>query len=326
MEDKPRYSRTSDILELLILMQAKPLGISINDIMQNFNVSRRTAERMRDSILNICPQITEIENPRSREKFWGFNGGYLNEIISFTPDEIANLEKMKKYQEENGFEDKQKILEQTINKIKALGRKYSTKLDNALEILLETEGYAVKQVPKYKIDLKLLETVRSSMKSNKKIKAKYNGKNKVLSPYGLIYGEKIYLIGVEEEKGTNPYCYLLHKFSEVNMTDKVFDKGDFNLDEFSKKSFGVYQGECFDVKLLFSKNVAEDVLNYHFHSTQKLKRNEDGSVTVKFKASGDKEIMWHLFKWGEDVKILAPNVLKKEYVEILKQVLKKQEE
>ena len=136
MEDKPRYSRTSDILELLILMQAKPLGISINDIMQNFNVSRRTAERMRDSILNICPQITEIENPRSREKFWGFNGGYLNEIISFTPDEIANLEKMKKYQEENGFEDKQKILEQTINKIKALGRKYSTKLDNALEIPL----------------------------------------------------------------------------------------------------------------------------------------------------------------------------------------------
>ena len=53
MQDKPRYSRISDILQLLVLMQSRPLGVTIQDIQREFNVSRRTAERMRESITNI---------------------------------------------------------------------------------------------------------------------------------------------------------------------------------------------------------------------------------------------------------------------------------
>ena len=326
MEDKPRYSRTTDIVELMILMQSRVQGVSLNDIMKEFGVSRRTAERMRDSLMLAVPQVEEIENFKSREKYWGFPTAYMREIISFTPEEIANLENLKKYQQEQGTEDKAKIIEQTINKIRALSRKKLPQFDNAIEILMQTEGFVIQQTPRHKFDLNMLETIREAMTSNKKISAKYNNKNKVLAPYGLIYGAKVYLIGVEEDKGTNPYCYLLHKFSEVKITDETFNKGNFNLEEFSKKSFGVYQGECFDVKLLFSKNVADDVLNYNFHSTQKIKKNDDGSVTVKFKASGDREILWHLFKWGEDVKIISPNTLKKEYIEMLENTLLNQKE
>ena len=56
----------------------------------------------------------------------------------------------------------------------------------------------------------------------------------------------------------------------------------------------------------------------------KVKENEDGSVTVKFKASGELEILWHIFKWGDSVKIVAPTKLKKMYVEYLENVLKAQ--
>ena len=76
------------------------------------------------------------------------------------------------------------------------------------------------------------------------------------------------------------------------------------------------------VELLFTPDVAEDVLNFSFHPTQKVKQNDDGSVTVKFKASGELEILWHIFKWGDKVKILAPTKLKKMYVEYLENVLK----
>ena len=326
MEDKPRYSRTTDILSLMILMQSRVQGVTLNDIMKEFSVSRRTAERMRDSLMLAVPQIEEIENFKTREKYWGFPNSYMREIISFTPEELANLEKLKEYQKEQGFEDKEKILEQTINKIRALSRKNLPKIDNALEIIMQTEGFAVKQMPKHKIDTELIETVRNAMKENKKIKAKYNDKDKVLAPYGLIYGSKVYLIGVEEDKGTEPYCYLLHKFSEIKLTNETFDKGDFNLDKFSKKSFGVYQGELIDVKLLFAASASDEVLNYYFHSTQKMKQNEDGTVTVKFKASGEYEIMWHLFRWGSDVKILSPINLKKKYIELLENTMKHQKE
>ena len=57
MEEKPRYSRVSDIISLLILMQSKLNGVSLADIQEEFHVSRRTAERMRDSILNIMRRL-----------------------------------------------------------------------------------------------------------------------------------------------------------------------------------------------------------------------------------------------------------------------------
>ena len=321
MEDKPRYSRTSDILDLLVLMQSKVQGVSLSEIQEQFAVSRRTAERMRDSIMLIIPQVEEIPT-NSREKRWGFNRGFMSEIINFTPDEIVNLEKMKKFQEENGFEDKQKILDNTITKIRALSRKNLNKIEDTLEILMQTEGFAVKQTPKYKFDLTMLSTIREAMTKGVKFTAKYNDREATLSPYGLIYGEKVYLIAVEEEKGNNPFNYLLHKFTDVKLTKEEFAKGDFDLDAYAKQSFGVFQGECFDVKLLFNKIVADDVKNFHFHPTQKIKENEDGTITVKFKASGDYEILWHLFKWGDNVQILSPKSLKTEYKQMLEKTLK----
>ena len=60
MEEKPRYSRVSDIIDLIIFMLSKLNGVSLNDIQERFNVSRRTAERMRDSVLAILPQVDEI--------------------------------------------------------------------------------------------------------------------------------------------------------------------------------------------------------------------------------------------------------------------------
>lgn len=320
MDEKPRYSRVSDILQLLILMQSKPLGVTIYDIQEEFKVSRRTAERMRESITNILPQIDEIET-NDRIKHWGFTGSYLKEIISFTPDELANLEKIKEEQAKKGFVDKKSLIDSVISKIKAFSRKDLVKLENALEILLQTEGLAIRQTPVHKLDETILMTIREALKNNKKIKAEYNNKHKILSPYGLIYGEKIYLIACEQEKGEKAYNYLLHKFSNVELTNEDFDKGDFNLKDFSEQSFGVYHGEIQDVKLLFSKDVADEVTSYNFHPTQKVKKNEDGTVNVKFKASGEYEILWHLFKWGNSVKILSPKSLKTKYIEMLETTL-----
>ena len=71
MSDKPRYSRISDILDLAIFMSSKIQGVTIIEIAERYNVSRRTAERMRDSLTCIFPQIDEIE-VEDNQKHWGF--------------------------------------------------------------------------------------------------------------------------------------------------------------------------------------------------------------------------------------------------------------
>lgn len=316
MDDKPRYSRVTDIIELIILMQSKVAGVSLNDIQEEFDVSRRTAERMRDSVLNLLPQVGEIPTD-SRVKRWGFINYSMNELVSFSKDEIATLEKLK----QNCDKISKKDLSTITNKIKTLNQKKLNSLEQEIEFILNCEGYAVKQSPNYKIDLDSISTIREAIRGSFKLSGKYNDKDKILSPLGLLFGEKIYLVAIEDNKGGEPFTYLLHRFQNLKLTNKKFDSNGFDLREFAKKSFGVFQGEIYNVKLNFDATAAEDASNYNFHPSQKGKWEKDGSYTVTFKASGDKHIIWNLFKWGDTVKIIAPKELKKKYKEYLQKVL-----
>ena len=319
MEDKLRYSRVSDILSLLTLMQSKVLGITLTDIQNELNVSRRTAERLRDAILCIFTQIDEIETD-DREKHWGFTSGYLNEFITFAPDEIATLESIK---ETLKYKDKKQTIETIITKLKAISRKNITNVEDAIEMILKTEGVAVSQKPNYKVNLEILETIRTAIKENRKIKVLYRDKNKTLAPYGIIYGSNMHLIAMEGNS-EHPYNYLIHKINKIELTRETFDKGDFNIKEYANRSFGVYQNKPMKVELLFEQRVQEDVLNHNFHPTQKIKQNPDGTITVTFKASGTHEIIWHLFKWSDNVKLISPKNLKDEYIDWLQRSLLKQ--
>lgn len=315
-QDKPRYSRVSDILDMAIFMSSKPLGVTLDDISERYNVSRRTAERMRDSIINILPNIQEIETTDSK-KHWGFVDYSIKEIVWFTAEEIATVEQ---FQKRTTNKEMKEILEKVAEKIKTLSKKGVTNIENNIDLILQTEGYAVRQTIQYQIDDKILVTIREAMKKCLIVTGTYHNKKRYIEPLGLIYGEKIYLIAREKAKGNEIYTYLLNKFSDLEITMTNFDRQNFNLEEFSKRSFSSYFGKILNVKLKFDKEIAEDVLSYNFHPTQKFEQQKDGSVIVKFTASGDKSIMWHVFKWGDKVEILAPKNLRTEYIEALKVV------
>ena len=317
MEDKPRYSRVSDILDLAIFMSSKIQGVTLNEISARYNVSRRTAERMRDSLTCIFPQIDEIETS-DLQKHWGFTNYSISQFISFTPKELANIEQ---YQRRTTNKELKEELGKTIEKIKAFGNKKDKSIEDNIELFMQTEGYAVRQMPQYKINFENLNIIREALQHSKMVEGFYHDKKRLIEPLGMIYGDKIYLIAREKKKGAGIYNYLLHKFSNLKLTDKSFNKGDFNLQEYTNQSFGVYHGEILDVKLLFSPDLAPEASEYNFHPTQKGKFNKDGSYTVTFKASGNKEIIWHVFKWGSGCQIVSPKSLKEEYKKYLKENL-----
>ena len=317
MLDKPRYSRVSDIIDLATYMASKVQGITIPDIMERYAVSRRTAERMRDSLMNIFPEVDEIET-NDTYKHWGFSNNVISSLISFSAKEIANIEQM---QRRTTNKELKKELSETLTKIKALTNKRQTNAEENIELFMQTEGYAVRQMPQYSINIETLDIIRKALQLSKKVTGIYHDKKREIEPLGMIYGAKIYLVAREKSKGDGIYNYLLHKFSDLKLTEKSFDKGDFNLQEYSKQSFGVYHGEILNVKLLFSKELAQEAENFNFHPTQKGKFNEDGTYTVTFKASGNKEIIWHVFRWGAGCKIIAPKSLKNEYKQYLKDCL-----
>ena len=297
MEDKPRYSRVSDILDLIIFMLSRFNGVSLNEIQERYNISRRTAERMRDAVLVSFSQVDEIETD-DRCKRWGFTNYSLNELVTFSNEDIALLENLKKTCDNLS----QAEIENIVIKMKALKHKFTKIDDEKIELILQSEGYAIRQTQNFKVDLAQVSVIRQAIKEKKKLQAEYHDKIRILEPLGL-------------------YNYVLHKLKNVKLTNETFDSKDFNLQEYSQKSFGVYFGEIYDVKLKFIPEAAEDVMNYNFHPTQKINLQDDGSVIVTFKASGDKHIMWNLFKWGNSVEILAPKELKYKYRQYLNSII-----
>ena len=315
-----RYERVEDILRLAIEMQNSYQGFSIQDIQDEFDVSRRTAIRMKDAVERLFPSMEEVENPLSRIKKWRLNKTPLNKMISFTAEEIAELENCKSMMKNLNYTNRCDLLSEIMAKIDMINESKSVETD--VEALLEVEGYAVRQHPRYKMNLNTLNIISDALKSFKCISFNYET-NKgesaeiKIQPYGIIYGEKTYLLGYNEYKNGLRY-YLLHKIKEPKILDEYFERDEkFSLKGYLSKSFGVYQETPMKIELLFSKEVKDAIKDYNLHPSQKLKYNSDGTTTVTFEAGGRYEICWHLFKWGKEVKIIAPQELKDTYKKLI---------
>lgn len=314
-----RYEKVEYLLRLALDMQNSYGGISIKDIQDEYGVSRRTAIRMRDMVARIFP-MEEVKNFSSREKKWRLTKTPLTKMICFTSEELAELERCKRLSKTMNLTNSADLINDIVSKINTINSQKTMKTD--VEAMLEAEGYARRQFPRRKIALETLNVVSECLKAFKYIEFEYTNKKGETStvkaqPYGIIYGENTLLLAYNEKrKGFRHYYF--HMIKNPKVLDEYFDKDEnFNLEEYLSRSFGIYQEEPMDIELRFSKEVADAVLEYNFHSTQKIKKNNDGTVTVKMHTGGRKEICWHLFKWGKNVKIITPKELIKTYKELL---------
>ena len=158
-----------------------------------------------------------------------------------------------------------------------------------------------------------MQLINDSILCQKQIRINYYNQEYTLNPYGILYSDRAYLIAYNI-KANAIWTFRVSKIKEITLTDNYFEKeDDFDLQNYCARSFGVFQGEIFDVVLQFNKDAAQDAKEYFFHPTQIGKLEQDGSYTLSLKASGEYEIITELLKWRDSVKILAPESLKEAY-------------
>ena len=62
------YGKMLDLFDLAMKMQESLDGVSLADICRDFDVSQRTAERMRDALLRYFPQMEEVYTGEKRKR------------------------------------------------------------------------------------------------------------------------------------------------------------------------------------------------------------------------------------------------------------------
>jgi predicted DNA-binding transcriptional regulator YafY len=65
-----------------------------------------------------------------------------------------------------------------------------------------------------------------------------------------------------------------------------------------------------DVSLVFDARAAAEASRWRFHASQTVEPLEAGAVRVRFRARGMRELSWHLYTWGDTVRIESPQRLR----------------
>ena len=291
-----RHDKAALILDLARRLAASSEGLSLDDMARDLAVSRRTAERMRDAVLMMFPAVEEVSDPP--HKRWRIRGGLSAFEQAPTAAELVELAKAASGLRLSGEPGRAAAREGLERKIKSAMR--STTLNRLAE----------------------LTPIRHAVLAERPLGFVYSrpgapSRRRIVTPCGLMFGRANYLVAADRDSG-RIQTFRLDRMSAITVEEGTARPPQgFDLQAFASRSFGIYQDEVENVELRVLPEGADEARAWRWHPTQTLEDLPDGSVRVRFTASGMRELAWHLFTWGHQVRIIAPDRLKTAMAEAL---------
>lgn len=130
-----------------------------------------------------------------------------------------------------------------------------------------------------------------------------------VSPWALSWDdENYYLIAFDSDENKIKH-FRVDKIQDINLVDLKRDGKDifekFDLGAYSKKTFGMFNGEERNVKLLCKSNFAGVIID-RFGKDVVMTPVDEDSFTVNVNVALSKQFFAWVFGLGEDVKIIEP--------------------
>jgi predicted DNA-binding transcriptional regulator YafY len=134
-----------------------------------------------------------------------------------------------------------------------------------------------------------------------------------VDPYRIwFFNGTFYLIGFCHFR-KEVRIFALDRIKMLSQTDVRFEiPADFDLEDFMRPSFGVFQGEPVIVKIWFSADVAGYIREKIWHESQKIHNQKDGSIIFEAEVAGTDEIKFWVMNWGSQAEVLEPEKLREE--------------
>ncbi|MDB5386472.1 MAG: Transcriptional regulator, DeoR family, partial [Planctomycetaceae bacterium] len=143
-------------------------------------------------------------------------------------------------------------------------------------------------------------------------------------PYHLVYHKgTLYLVAwaVDREDVRN---YKVDRISNATADARAlpFVPIEFDLDQYLAGSFGIYRGKRKPTKvsIQFQPSVVRYVEEKHWHESEKLTRQADGTLLAEFVLTSFEEVKSWIFSFGPNARVLEPPELVQEIREDLNQM------
>ena len=308
-----RHEKAALLLELARMLASTAEGLTLDEMAERLGVGRRTAERMRDAVREVFPALEEVDDPPTRR--FRIPAGLDGLFQAPTAEELAALAGAAEVFAGQGATARAAALRSLEHKVLSATRAAARRrLAPDLEALLQAETIAVQAGPRPFEDEAVLAAVREALKAASTLAFRYEGGSqpgrvREVAPYGILFGRANYLVAAEG--AGKPRNWRLDRIKDPQVADTPASRDPaFSLQDYADESFGIFHDDTEDVVLRATPAGAEDALRWRFHANQSVEARPDGSVIVRFRASGMLELAWHLFTWGDRIEVMAPEVLK----------------
>ncbi len=299
----------------------------MEQLVERFEVSRKTMERRLHAVADVFPAALLSETREDGRKYWRLEAGLNTGLVGADAVELTAIDTAVELVERDGRPDQAEALRNLAEKVRALRPGSKAAVETDAEALLEGEGIATRPGPRPRIDHAVVSVLREALLAFRKVRIRYRGRIKrdeterVVHPYGFLFGGRHYLVA-EDADAKQLRMFSLSNINSAELVDGDFERApDFDLREYASRSFGVFQEEPVDVVWRFSPAAADDAREYLFHPTQTTELEPDGSLVVRFRAAGLREMAWHAFEWRGELEILEPPSLRAELVDMLESAL-----
>lgn len=315
------FQKATDLLRLAEMASSRYMGVSLTDIEEEFQVDRRTAQRMTRALEDQFPNVISRQD-EDRRKFWKLKGSDARLMLSqgIRDSELAALElSIRRAQLEGATPDVRALQSLRDRLLAAMPGPLARRAEADAEAVLEAYGYAARPGPSAKVEPRLLSIIAEALKGPHLLTVTYQSGNgskprvRTLEPYGLLIGIRRYLVAKESGGDGKIQHFRLDRFIEVKLEASSFNRDpDFDLARHSARAFGSYHDDREQEEIVwrFTSAAAPVAREFVFHPDQVLTDEADGSLSVCFTASGHLEMAWHLYQWGDAVDVIAPVALK----------------
>lgn len=308
------FGKAVDLLRLAMKATERQ-GVSLAWIESEFRVVRRTAQRMTAALEEAFPATTRHIADDGRA-VWQLPARAVAHLLTPTSDELAALATAAAELARAGLGPEAAHLVTLNRKVHALIPDYGHRLQIDEEAMLEAMGFAARPGPRPAQNPEVDATIADALKKGSRLAIHYRGRAddapvwRTIEPLGMLLGARRYLVAIDTAKRDGNIRHFRVEgilAAKVRQESAALPEG-FDLKTYANRAFGSYYDarEHGEVVWKFAPAAAERAAGYQFHPDQSSEWLDDGSLVVRFAASGHLEMCWHLYAWGDAVEVLAP--------------------
>lgn len=133
----------------------------------------------------------------------------------------------------------------------------------------------------------------------------------LLDPYRLFFSKRAWYVVGHHHGRDEHRCLKLNRFTRIEPTRAAYEvPKDFDLDDQLGHAWQMIRGKKrYAVEVWFDAEFAETIADTHWHATQEIEWNDDGSILFRCTVDGLEEIVWWVMSMGPHCRVIKPRTL-----------------